>query len=102
MRAKEVLMKAYEDVLEKAKQVRENAYAPYSKFRVGACVKTKDGKYFMGANVENASYSLTNCAERTALLKPILMAIEKKILKPLQYMEAVINLLVLVELVGRL
>lgn len=41
-------MKAYEDVLEKAKQVRENAYAPYSKFRVGACVKTKDGKYFMG------------------------------------------------------
>lgn len=62
-------MKAYEDILEKAKQVRENAYAPYSKFRVGACVKTKDGKYFMGANVENASYSLTNCAERTALFE---------------------------------
>ena len=45
----------------------DNAYAPYSNFHVGACVKTKDGKYHKGANIENASYGLTNCAERSAL-----------------------------------
>lgn len=46
-----------------------NAYAPYSNYYVGACVKTKDGKYFIGANVENASYGLTNCAERNAIFQ---------------------------------
>lgn len=52
--------------IEKAFEVAENAYAPYSNFKVGACIKTKDGKYFVGANIENASYGLTNCAERSA------------------------------------
>ena len=47
----------------------DNAYAPYSNYHVGACVKTKDGKYFIGANVENASYGLTNCAERNAIFQ---------------------------------
>jgi len=54
-------------LLEVAKNARENAYAPYSKFKVGAVLKTKDGRIYKGANVENASYGLTNCAERTAL-----------------------------------
>lgn len=53
-------------IIEKAFEARENAYAPYSEFKVGACIQTKDGKYFYGANIENASYGLTNCAERSA------------------------------------
>ena len=60
-------MEKYKDILDKAYKAMDNAYAPYSNFHVGACVKTKDGKYFIGANIENASYGLTNCAERSAL-----------------------------------
>lgn len=45
----------------------ENAYAPYSKFQVGALVILKNGQYFLGSNIENASYGVTNCAERSAL-----------------------------------
>lgn len=59
----------YKEVLETAFRAMENAYAPYSKYRVGSCVLTKDGKYFIGANVENASYGLTNCAERNAIFQ---------------------------------
>ena len=54
-----------------AKLARERAYAPYSKFKVGAAVLTKDGKVFHGCNVENASYGLCNCAERTAFFSAI-------------------------------
>ncbi|WP_243386286.1 cytidine deaminase [Bacillus kexueae] len=54
-----------------AKAAREMAYAPYSKFKVGAALLTKDGKVYKGCNVENAAYSLCNCAERTALFKAI-------------------------------
>lgn len=57
----------YRILVEKAKEAMENAYAPYSHFSVGAAVLTKDGSYFVGANIENASYGLTNCAERTAI-----------------------------------
>ncbi len=60
-------MEKYNELLKKAYEAMDNAYAPYSNFHVGACVKTKDGKYHMGANIENASYGLTNCAERSAL-----------------------------------
>ena len=54
-----------------AKKARRNAYAPYSKFKVGAAVLTDGGKIFSGCNVENASYGLTQCAERVAIAKAV-------------------------------
>ena len=54
-----------------ATAVRENASAPYSKFRVGAALLSEDGRIFTGCNVESASYGLTVCAERTAVFKAI-------------------------------
>lgn len=59
------------ELIEIAKEVREQAYAPYSNFKVGAVLVTKNGKVFTGVNVENASYGLTNCAERTAIFKAV-------------------------------
>lgn len=50
---------------------RTNAYTPYSQFKVGAAILLKNGNYILGCNVENASYGLSNCAERTALFKMI-------------------------------
>ena len=61
------IFKEYKDIIDMAFKAMNNAYAPYSNYHVGACVKTKDGKYHIGANIENASYGLTNCAERSAL-----------------------------------
>lgn len=54
-----------------AKAAAAKAYAPYSKFRVGAAVLTGSGKIFSGCNVENASYGLCNCAERTAIFSAV-------------------------------
>ena len=54
-------------ILEHAFKAMENAYAPYSNYHVGACVATRDGNYFYGANIENASYGATNCGERSAV-----------------------------------
>jgi cytidine deaminase len=56
-----------QELIQEAKKGRELAYAPYSKFQVGAALLTKDGKVFRGCNIENAAYSMCNCAERTAL-----------------------------------
>lgn len=58
-----------EKLIEEAKAAREMAYVPYSKFKVGAALLTKDGKIYKGCNIENAAYSMCNCAERTALFK---------------------------------
>lgn len=58
-----------EELIKEAKKAREMAYAPYSKFKVGAAVVTEKGKVYRGCNIENAAYSMSNCAERTALFK---------------------------------
>lgn len=55
----------------RALAAREKAYAPYSKFQVGAAVQTASGEVFDGCNIENCSYGLTNCAERTAIFKAV-------------------------------
>ena len=57
------------DLIEEANKAREFAYVPYSNFKVGAALVSKDGQVFHGCNIENAAYSMTNCAERTALFK---------------------------------
>ncbi len=59
------------ELVEAAIEVRERAFAPYSKFKVGAAVRTKGGKIYTGCNIENATFSLTICAERTAIFKAI-------------------------------
>ena len=58
-------------LVEMAKKGREKAYTPYSNFKVGAAIELKNGEYILGCNVENASYGLCNCAERTALFKMV-------------------------------
>ncbi|HUK31040.1 MAG TPA: cytidine deaminase [Candidatus Acidoferrum sp.] len=61
----------HEVLLDAARRARENAVAAFSKFRVGAAVRTKSGKIYSGCNVENASYGLTICAERVAIFKAL-------------------------------
>lgn len=58
-------------LLAAAEEAREKAYAPYSHFAVGAAVLTKDGEVYQGCNIENASYSLTICAERAAIFQAV-------------------------------
>ncbi len=58
-------------LIQKAIEARTYSYSPYSHFKVGAALLTKDGTIFTGCNIENAAYSPTNCAERTAFFKAI-------------------------------
>lgn len=57
----------YEKLMQKAKDTAKNAYCPYSKFPVGACVMTDDGSIYTGCNFENSSFGMTICAERNAI-----------------------------------
>ena len=58
-------------LVKEALEARKMAYTPYSNFAVGAALLTKDGKIYRGCNIENASYTPTNCAERTAFFKAV-------------------------------
>ena len=59
------------ELLDKAKEAMVYSYSPYSSFKVGACVLTKDGHIYTGCNIENSSFGATNCAERTAIFKAV-------------------------------
>ena len=61
----------YEELIKKAKEARECAYAPYSNFLVGAALLTDSGRIYSGCNIESSSYTPTNCAERTAFFKAV-------------------------------
>ncbi|HOQ16416.1 MAG TPA: cytidine deaminase [Defluviitaleaceae bacterium] len=61
----------YEELIKRANEAKENAYAPYSNFKVGAAVLTGTGKIYTGCNIENVSFGATNCAERTAIFKAV-------------------------------
>lgn len=64
-------------LIEKAFEAMENAYAPYSNYKVGACVLTKNGNFIKGCNIENASFGATNCAERTAIFATYALGYKK-------------------------
>ena len=65
-------------LMEAAVKAMENAYVPYSKFQVGAALLLKNGEIITGCNVENASYGLCNCAERTALFRAYALGYRKE------------------------
>ena len=68
----------YQDLIEETFKVMENAYAPYSNYKVGSIVLSKDGRKFYGVNVENASYGATNCGERSAIFNAYSNGIRKE------------------------
>lgn len=61
----------FQPLLTQAREARDQAYAPYSRFAVGAALRTKSGRVFLGCNVENLSFGLTSCAERNAVFAAI-------------------------------
>ncbi|MCL1805674.1 MAG: cytidine deaminase [Clostridiales bacterium] len=62
---------SYDDLIHQAFAARERAYVPYSGFMVGAALLTREGKVYTGCNIENAAFTPTNCAERTAFFKAV-------------------------------
>ncbi|TLY14928.1 MAG: cytidine deaminase [Thaumarchaeota archaeon] len=60
-----------EELIRRAGEARSNAYSPYSGVKIGAAVLARDGSLYAGCNIENSSYGLSNCAERTAIFKAI-------------------------------
>ncbi|MGA9528845.1 MAG: cytidine deaminase [Terriglobales bacterium] len=71
MRENKPAAKARERLLSAARKAMKNAYAPFSNLRVGAAILTAKGEIFAGCNVENSSYGMTNCAERTAIFSAV-------------------------------
>ena len=67
-----------EELLNEAFEAMKNSYSPYSHYPVGACLLTKDGKKYYGANIENASFGLTNCAERSAVFNAYSNGVKKE------------------------
>lgn len=65
-----------EELMAQAKEAMDYSYSPYSKFKVGAALLTKDGKIFLGANIENASYGLSMCGERNAIFNAYCHGVE--------------------------
>ena len=65
------------DLVRLALKAREESYSPYSEFKVGAALLSEDGRVFIGCNIENAAYSPTNCAERTAFFKAVSEGVRK-------------------------
>ena len=68
---RECFIEEDKELNEIARKYREFSYSPYSKFKVGAAVQTKKGNVYGGCNIENSSYPVTNCAERTAIFKAV-------------------------------
>ena len=68
---KELTQETIDMLLDRATEARAHAYAPYSKYRVGAALLTADGQVYQGCNIENAAFTPTNCAERTAFFKAV-------------------------------
>ena len=60
-----------EELIRRAREARSKAYSPYSRVKIGAAVLARDGSIYAGCNIENSSYGLSNCAERTAIFKAV-------------------------------
>lgn len=67
-----------EELIKKGIEAQNLSYSPYSNFKVGAAILLKDGSYILGANIENASYGLTMCAERNAVFQAVLKGVKKE------------------------